>query len=339
MPANLSYFTPRVLTGVINLRPLKHDLFASFFKPRTPQNVDVLEVQTKLRGVAILPAITNYSEGTMRDGATLSVAHVKAPRFRPKRAFRAADILHTQAGHTPYDALVNPVERAVAEDMDAHRDDIDYMVEIMCAQAAVDGRIELYDMVEGIAVKTYEVDFKRPQTHNVVLTGAAQWSSSTSDLISTIEEYDALIQEDTSGYAATDLIMGKTAFAAWLKHPQVERLLDNRRIDLGSIVPKAGRKWKGIWNGLNIWLYNATYKDINGQTRYYLEPDCALLLARDADSVIEYGRPVDVQCEGAVKIFAKQYEQQDPSGIFTIAESRPLPMTSHCGWTVKIKAV
>ena len=29
----LSYFTPRVLTGVINLRPVKHDLFTHFFRP------------------------------------------------------------------------------------------------------------------------------------------------------------------------------------------------------------------------------------------------------------------------------------------------------------------
>ena len=44
-------------------------------------------------------------------------------------------------------------------------------------------------------------------------------------------------------------------------------------------------------------------------------------------------------CEGPAKIFAKQFEQEDPSGIFTIAESRPLPMTRHCGWTVKVKVL
>ena len=34
---DLSYFTPRVLTGIINLRPVKHDLFTHFFRPLDPK--------------------------------------------------------------------------------------------------------------------------------------------------------------------------------------------------------------------------------------------------------------------------------------------------------------
>lgn len=335
----LSYFTPRVLTGVINLRPVKHDLFTRFFRPLDPKPVDVLELQTSLRGASILPAITNYAAGTMRKGEVLSVDYVKAPRFRPKREFRAADLLKTQKGFSPYDPRVNPVERAIAEDMDAHRDDIDRMVEIMCAQAAVDGRIDLYDMIEGQVVKNYTVDFKRPASHSVTLTGDALWSNPASDLVGMMETYNLLIQEDTSGHSATDLILGKNAWTAFRRHPDVKDSLDNRRIDIGQLSPRVGAKLKGQWNGLNIWTHNATYNDLEGNTKYYLEPDYALLLAGSAESVIEFGQPVDVKCEGPAKIFAKQFEQEDPSGIFTIAESRPLPMTRHCGWTVKIKAV
>lgn len=335
----LNYFTPRVLTGVINLRPPKYDLFTHFFRPLDPRDVDVLEVQTSLRGASILPAITNHDAGTMRKSDVLSVGYVRAPRFRPKRVFHAADMLKTQKGFTPYDPAVNPVERAIADDMDAHRDDIDRMIEIMCAQAAVDGRIDLYDMVEGEIVKTYTVDFRRPQNHTVALTGTAVWSNEDSDLIGSVEDYNLLIQEDTSGLSATDLILGKNAWTAFRRHPDVQDTLDNRRIDIGTMSPRVGAKLKGVWNGLNIWTHNATYKGIDGQTKYYIDPDCALLLARDAESVIEFARPVDVKCAGPAKIFAKQFEQEDPSGIFTIAESRPLPMTRHCGWTVKIKAV
>lgn len=336
---DLSYFTPRVLTGVINLRPVKHDLFTRFFRPLDPKPVDVLELQTSLRGASILPAITNYAAGTMRKGEILSVDYVKAPRFRPKRGFRAADLLKTQKGFSPYDPRVNPVERAVAEDMDAHRDDIDRMVEIMCAQAAVDGRIDLYDMIEGQIVKNYTVDFKRPASHTVVLTGDALWSNAGSDLVGSMDAYDLLIQEDTSGLSATDLILGKNAWTVFRRHPDVKDTLDNRRIDIGQLSPRVGAKLKGQWNGLNIWTHNATYKDLEGNTKHYLEPDYALLLASSAESVIEFAQPVDVKCEGPAKIFAKQFEQEDPSGIFTIAESRPLPMTRHCGWSVKIKVV
>lgn len=333
---DLSFFTPRVLTGVINLRPVKHDLFTSFFHEVDPKPFETFELETSLRGASILPSITNFDAGTMRRGETLNVGYVKAPRFRPKRSFRAADLLVTQKGFTPYDPRVNPVERAIADDMDAHRDDIDRMLEIMCAQAAVDGRIDLYDIIEGKSVQTYSVDFKRPATHDITLSGDAVWSNEKSDLVGSVEDYDLLIQEDTGGLSATDLIMGKDAWTAFRRHPDVKDTLDNRRIDIGSLSPRIGAKLKGQWNGLNIWVHNATYKNIKGQTRYYLEPKCALLLARDAESVIEFGQPVDVKCEGPAKIFAKQFEQEDPSGIFTIAESRPLPITRHTGWTVKL---
>lgn len=155
MPMELDFFTPRTLTGVINLRPMKWDLFTNFFKAQDTKPVEVFMLETSLRGASILPSITNYDAGTMHKGETLQVGYVKAPRFRPKRAFRAADLLKTQKGFTPYDPRINPVERAIADDMDAHRDDIDRMLEIMCAQAAVDGKIELYDVIEGNVTKNY----------------------------------------------------------------------------------------------------------------------------------------------------------------------------------------
>jgi hypothetical protein len=328
-----------MLTGVINLRPVRHDLFASYFRPQTPKPVENFELQTSLRGVEFLPAITNHAPGTLLGGEILNVATVKAPRFRPKRVFQAAEILKTQKGRTPYDPAVNPVERAIAEDMDAHRKDIDRMVEIMCAQAAVDGKIDLYDIVEGQTVKTYSVDFKRPASHNVILSGDALWTSPNSSLILCVESAGALIQEDTGGLAPTDLILGKNCLIPFLRHQDVKDNLDNRRVEIGGMTPRVLAKLKGVWNGLNIWYDASTYVDVNGANRYYLDPACALLLARDAESVIEYGLPVDIKCEGPTAIFAKSFEQEDPSGVFTIAESRPLPITRHVGWTVKIQAV
>jgi hypothetical protein len=335
----IDYFDPRILTGVINLRPVRHDLFASFFKPQSPKPVEIFELQTSLRGASMLPAITNYDAGTMRKGETLSVSQCKAPRFRPKRVFMAHEILKTQKGHTPYDPSVNPVERAIAEDMDMHRQDIDRMVEIMCAQAAVEGKIDLYDIIEGTTTKTYTVDFKRPAAHNVVLTGDALWTAATSNLFSTIEQYAMMMQDATGGFGPTDIILGKNVWMPFHRHQDVKDNLDNRRIDAGQMTPRVLSKLKGWWNGLNVWVDSATYTDVSGTAQYYLDPDCALLISRDAESVIEYGQPVDIKCEGPAAIFAKSFEQEDPSGVFTIAESRPLPITRHVGWTIKIKAV
>nr|WP_294510561.1 major capsid protein [uncultured Bilophila sp.] len=336
--ADIDYFDSRVLTGVINKRPVRHDIFGNMFRRQAPRATELFELHVYSRGVSMLPSVTNAAGGTMRDGRELSAFAVKAPRFRPKRLFKAADLLKHGAGQTPYDLNVNPVERAIAEDMDDHRADIDAMVEIMCAQAIVHGKIDLFDSVEGQLVKTFTVDFKRPSAHTVVLTGTAQWSNDASDLQDSLQVYDEMIQEETN-LGATDLYLGRKAYAAFRKHKDVRDDLDRNNINIGQLSPTIQSKFKGMWNGLRVWLVTGTYKDINGAVKHYLDPEYALLAAGDAQNVMEFGQPMDVDCSGPVEIFAKQFRQDDPSGIFTIAESRPLPWPKQPGATVLVKAV
>lgn len=332
-------FDPRILTGVVNKRPLKSDLFATFFKRRPPSAGEAFELHIRTRNITMLPAITNHAAGTMRKGDVISAGMVKAPRFRPKRAFMAADRFKQPAGVNPYSPLDNALARAIAEDMDLHREELDMATEIMCQQAMVLGKVTLYDIVEGNRpVPQFTVDFKRPATHNVVLSGNALWSAVGSDLQGQMEDWNTRIQEET-GWGASDLLLGKNAWKFFRKHADVKEDLDNRRIEIGGLSPKVGCKFKGTWNGLNIWLVTGEYTDLDGTVKPYLTPDCALLVASGALSVIEFGLPVDNRCAGPVEIFSKAFEQDDPSGIFTIAESRPLPWPKQPGWTVLAKVI
>jgi hypothetical protein len=335
----IDYFDHRILTGVINRRPLKSDVFASFFRKQAPSAGELFELHIRSRNITMLPAITNVAPGTMRTGDTITAGAVKAPRFRPKREFRAADRFKQPAGLNPYDPLANSLERIIAEDMDLHREEIDFALEIMCQQAMVMGKVTLYNVVEGAgAVPQFTVDYKRPAAHNVALSGSAQWSDPTSDLLGQVDEWGLKIQEET-GRVATDLLLGKNAWTAFRKHPDVKENLDNKRIEIGSLAPHIGKKIKGYWNGLTIWVIAGEYTDLDGASKPYLDADCALLVASGAESVIEYGLPVDNACAGPTQIFAKGFEQEDPSGYFTVAESRPLAWTKQPGWTVLAKVV
>lgn len=333
----IDYFDPRLLTGVINRRPLKSDIFTTFFTKQPPGRVELFELHIKSRNISMLPAITNHAAGTMRHGDTIAAGAVKAPRFRPKRAFMAADKFKIPAGSNPYNPQENALERAIAEDMDLHREEIDFALEIMCRQALVLGKITLYDVVESAGAQaTFTVDFKRPASHNVVNTGSALWSDPNSDLLGQIEAWGLKIQEET-GFGASDLLMGKNAWTAFRRHNDVETYLDNKGIDIGHLAPKIGRKYKGTWNGLDLWVIAGEYTDLDGTINHYLEPDFAILIARDATSVIEFGLPVDNDCAGPTEIFAKAFKQEDPSGTFTIAESRPLAWPKQPGWVVRAK--
>ncbi len=332
----LSQFTPRVLTGVINIRPVNRRLFTSFFQDNAPSETDVFELETSYQGRKMLPALSYNDAGTMRDGEVRTLSAVKAPIFKPKRTFTAADKFVRSKGMTPYDHQ-DPLERAIAEDMDAHISDIEYMKEIMCANALVNGKIPLWNSVNGKVGQIGEIDYNRPASHTVTLSGTAVWSDPSSELREQAEQYSAMIMEATGGFGATDVIMGTKAFSLFLKHADVRDLLDMRNIHIGELNLHTNSLYRGNWNGLNIWTINAGYVDLAGKQQMFIPVDVALFVARDAKLEIDYGLPSDLDCTGPTKIFAKQYKENDPSAYFTLAESRPLPQVKHAGATVSVK--
>lgn len=336
---DLSAYTPRILTAVINIRPVNKRLFTSFFEDNEPSLVDTFELETSYQGQSMLPAISYNDAGTMQNGEVRTLSAVTAPIFKPKRVFTAADKFKRAKGFTPYDTSYDPLEKALAEDLDAHIYDIEFMKEIMCANALVNGKIPLFNKVNGDVKEVAAIDYKRPVSHSVTLSGTAAWDNAGSDLLEQAEQYSSMIMDATGGFGATDLIMGTKAFSAFLKHANVKDLLDNRNINAGSLNINLQSLYRGMWNGLRLWTINASYKDLAGNQKAFIPADGALFIAKDAKLEIDYGLPSDVDCTGPTKIFAKQYKSEDPSAYFTLAESRPLPQVKHAGATVFVKVL
>lgn len=334
MVKELDYLDPIISTGVINKLPLMSSFFTQMFVRERPSNAEHFKLEVVTKGVSMLPAIDNYSPGTMRQGNKREVGYVTAPRFRPKRGFSKPDVFKIPPGSNPFDPMDNPVERALAEDMAMHRSEIDYTLEVMCAQAVVHGKLNLYDFVDGRRVPTYTVDFLRPAAHNVILTGSALWSNSGSNLLAQMDEWDTMIQEETN-IASSDLYLGSKAWEAFRKHPDVKDQIDTTSgVDAGSLTLRVARKFKGTWNGLNVWVVSGTYADMDGTVKNFLDPEYALLVASGAQNVIEFGIPMDLECPAPVEVFSKIFVQKDPSGIFSLCETRPLPQIKQPGWVV-----
>lgn len=335
----ISHFTPRMLTGVINIRPVNRRLFTSFFTDNAPSPTDTFELETSYQEQKMLPALSYNEAGTMRNGEVRTLSAVTAPIFKPKRVFTAADKFKRAKGFTPYDTSYDPLEKALAEDLDAHIADIEFMKEIMCANALVYGKIPLFNSVGGEVKEIGTIDYKRPASHSVTLSGTASWDDENSDLLEQAEQYSSMIMNATGGFGATDIVMGTKAFTAFLKHANVKDLLDTRNINVGNLSFNVNSLFRGIWNGLRIWTINASYKDLAGNQKAFIPSDGALFIAKDAKLEIDYGMPSDLECTGPTRIFANQYRENDPSAFFTYAESRPLPQVKHTGATLFVKVL
>lgn len=60
---DINYFDSRVLTGVINKRPVKYDIFGTMFRRQSPKATELFELYVVSCGVSMLPSITTTPQG------------------------------------------------------------------------------------------------------------------------------------------------------------------------------------------------------------------------------------------------------------------------------------
>lgn len=321
----LDYFDSRLLTGTVTKMEPQYDLFTSlFFNHQAPSNVDIFELHIETESQGLAPIVNAYEGGRIMEFGNGEVVHVKAPRFRMKTPYQAAHMIRNGIGYTPYEHESNPIERKISEDLMKMRRRVDNSTEYMTSQIVTTGKIAIVSNVDGVAVTMYEVDNRMPDSHKITLTTTALWSASTSSIMGNVEAW-AMLMEANGGPAPTDMVLGSNVWQKFFNHADVKDNLDNRRIEIGSLTPKVQRKFKGVWNGLNIWAYAGKVKDYSDASVNYLDPDSIVLGSNSPDNVIEYAQPLDLDCSGPTRLFAKTYDQDDPSGTFLVVEGRPLP--------------
>lgn len=326
----LDYFDSRVLTGVITKRPPKPGLITElFFKSQQPSPTDKFELHVETVQRRIVPLVSNVDGASVVQGREADVLIAKAPRIRLKRPFAADEVLRNSVGMTPYDLATNPVETAIAKQMQDFRDDIEYTIEFMCAQLATQGKLTMRDLVEGKARTIYSLDLDRSAGHTVdVSATATKWNGSSGKIRKNVTAWSLLIAAAT-GQGATDLILGTDVVDVFLSHTDVEKKLDIRNMTIGHISLSVQTLYLGTWNGLNVWTYPYSMTDRVGDTKPLVEADHILLGTRGAGQDIEWGLPLDRKCTGPTTYFAKTYEEEDPSATWALVESRPMPWTKN----------
>ena len=127
--------------------------------------------------------------------------------------------------------------------------------EWMCVQAIVTGQIPIV----GPGVNDV-IDFGF--TNKIKLDGTKQWGKTAAKPIEDLEDWTEKVL--TGGFTNVDrVIMGKAALRAFINDEKVQKLLDNRRINIGGYDPRDlpnGVKYYGHLTSPNIDLY--TYGEV-----------------------------------------------------------------------------
>lgn len=261
MANEINLYEPRTLAEVVRTTPPVHtfflDKYFTHIKTFSTKRVDLDIVKGDRR---MAPFVHPLVGGKVMRNAGYATESYAPPLVNPLDVTTAEDALERLPGEDIYSGKT-PEERAAQQLIEEYKklnDAATRREEWMAVQAIMEGQIHVIG--EGMN-EVIEFGF----TNKVKLDTAKQWGKSGATPLDNLGDWVDMVL--VNGFANVDhAIMGKVALRKFLNDEGVQKLLDNRRIEMGLIHPKdldGGVKYIGHLNDpdLDIYTYNGVYLD------------------------------------------------------------------------------
>ncbi|MBQ9526525.1 MAG: major capsid protein [Fretibacterium sp.] len=332
------YYEPKTLRGVIKKTiPLRTFFKTRFFNnPVTfPTETVSFEFQEGKRRLAPFANSRGGSESIMRDG--YGVKTYQTPLIAPNRVITNDTLMQKLLGEAEWNSGVTPEERAAkiaAQDILDIQDTIWRREEQMCARVKQDGKL----IIKGRGVNQ-EVDYG---FNNIVTVASADRWAPTFDILGQLSDLAEELQKD--GVNPDMLILGRDAAKALLGNEKIQKLLDNRRIELGEIRPselESGVTYLGRLISIGVALDLYTYSewvpdendldtDGNPRLKPIVDPETVIMQSSREQNSMLYGA-INVIRNNEFTTYTGEYipfswATEEPPQKFISIRSRPLPM-------------
>lgn len=325
---NFDEFKWRAMTAAINQIKAPATLVKDLiFRESNPQPSEYIDADVIIGGRKIAPFVSPIQGGIVVEKMGREMRSIRAPRIRLKKPFSAGELLSTRTPGVGFYAtgasdLEEYRRKKIAQELNDLKNRIANTTEWMCCQALT-GTLAY----EGENI-SFEVDYRMPSTHRITLTGNNLWSDATnSDPLKNLDEWANLII-NALGFGPDLMIVGTNVANAIRKHTNIRQLLDTRRENVGELTWKASSNYIGNLDGIDIYRYGTKYDDLNDSEQNFWNPNYVALVATRAKFTREYGLISDLKAGATVvgEYFSKSWEEEDPSNLWILAESRPLPV-------------
>jgi hypothetical protein len=337
----LNPFTLRSLHAAVERIPipssfLRRRLFGRTYQFQTAE-IDIDLVMPR-RGLA--PFVHPTLPGKAATNTGFTMKSYTPPYVKPLRLITAADLFKRRPGLNIYNQsndLNEVVAYLMGERLAASMDEIANLLEWMAAKAIFTGQYRIqgegYDHV---------IDFGLPDDHNLTgaraLSGTAKWNART-DGKSTGDPFgdiaNACVKNSDDGQVVSDtVIMASDAYQAFKNNDNTLKFFTNLRdVNLGMIAPMPIEKnitqvgaMRDADVNVDIFVDTAKYPDTSGVLQPYVPAGCIFIGSTQATGNQElYAAIQDLQAGTfAQKVFAKSWEEEDPSAISILCQSAPL---------------
>lgn len=317
----------RALETMLPVRTFLRDTIFGSTESHVSRYVDI-DIQRGNRRIAAYVSPKLQGKAVRRDG--FATKTYEAPYTKEKMITTATEFQTRPMGMDMYAGAMTPGEmaqRQLGKDLRTLEERIVRLEEVQAAEAIQTGKVTVSG--EGM---DFVVDFDMQSSHLPVLTSTAKWDDLANSVpIENLRDWTDIVSQDC-GLVPRDAIFGKDAMRNFYKNTGVQKLLDNRRITMGEIVPSElpnGVRYWGHLNetGLDIWEYTEWYYNEGLAAEVPLiDPDKVILWSRDARTTRHYGAIQDLKAgiNFVGPRFPKSWEEEDPSARFVMLQSAPL---------------
>lgn len=294
MPNTINIYEPRYLAEVVRNNPPVHTFFRdTFFTNVRTFVTERVDIDIK-KGDRRMAAFVHPRVGgqILKDNGFKTESY-KPPLINPYDITTADQLMARLPGETLYSGKT-PAQRAAEKLVDEYKtlnDAATRREEWMAVQAIVTGAIPVVG--EGVN-ETISFGFTNTKT----LAGNNRWGQSAAKILDNLEDWAAEVR--VKGFANVDMcIMGKTALRLFLADADVQKMLDNRRVEMGLISPRDlpnGVSYVGHLNkpDVEIYEYNEVYLDDwtdpdNPATNPLVPDNKVILISSKANFMRAYG--------------------------------------------------
>ena len=348
------------MTRVINKMKLPAGfLRKTFFGGDNILKEETIELRKRSKARTTAPFVTPGSTALIVGKEQRSIERITLPNIRIKCSVNPGD-LWNDVGLEDLDYVRSTRGREYNAQLQAHigerqvflDHDIQNTEELMCSQMLQGGFT-----YNEVGKDAFTISTGRPATHSVTVVDT--WDTPTAFPEAQFTLAKQLASEEASA-AITDVLMSGDAALAFVANEGVQRRLDLERFSTGSLDLTKGYtnegsvRYFGTFQGIRCWEYIRTLNTGSGVVDM-IRPGWVEFISRTstAQMTTHYAPITDdfdaIRGSGAsmgslvlrgggarVKRFSKSWQSQDPTSIWVLMQSRPLPFIFEPGATVSM---
>lgn len=310
------YSTGRLIMALEGINPASSFLRDRYFPTGAGDvfNTEKVLVEYRDGDRRLAPFVTPWANGFPATRTAVEMHEYTPPTVAPKRPMTIDDITKRGFGEALFGDM-SPQQRAQVLAMQ-DLSDLDAMItrreEAMAAETMLNNgckMVELADQAEaGVAA---EVRFYDEATNPAAIASVTtKWDEEGADILGDMGQM--VLKLTQAGLPAQDFVCAPDVADAIVNNEGVQKLLDNRRYELGEVAPELEAPGASVMcvlnirgHAINVISYDEVYAGADGALTNYIPSGCGVMTAPGAGRTL-YGAVSQIeQADGAFHTYAR----------------------------------